>query len=60
MTIRRHQRDLAASAATRCAQPSRTSTSGDRCHQRPVEPEYLAYMLKYDSVHGRFKGEFQR
>ena len=22
-----------------------------------LEPEYLAYMLKYDSVHGRFKGE---
>ena len=23
----------------------------------PLEPEYLAYMLKYDSVHGRFKHE---
>ena len=22
-----------------------------------LDPEYLAYMLKYDSVHGRFKGE---
>ena len=22
-----------------------------------LEPDYLAYMLKYDSVHGRFKGE---
>ena len=22
-----------------------------------LEPEYLAYMLKYDSVHGRFDGE---
>ena len=22
-----------------------------------LEPEYLAYMLKYDSVHGRFKGQ---
>ncbi|MEO7622925.1 MAG: glyceraldehyde 3-phosphate dehydrogenase NAD-binding domain-containing protein, partial [Gallionella sp.] len=22
-----------------------------------LEPEYLAYMLNYDSVHGRFKGE---
>jgi glyceraldehyde 3-phosphate dehydrogenase len=22
-----------------------------------LEPEYLAYMLQYDSVHGRFKGE---
>ena len=22
-----------------------------------LEPEYLAYMLKFDSVHGRFKGE---
>ncbi len=22
-----------------------------------IEPDYLAYMLKYDSVHGRFKGE---
>ena len=22
-----------------------------------LEPEYLAYMLKHDSVHGRFKGE---
>ncbi len=22
-----------------------------------LEPQYLAYMLKYDSVHGRFKGE---
>ncbi|MBX3638324.1 MAG: type I glyceraldehyde-3-phosphate dehydrogenase, partial [Rubrivivax sp.] len=21
-----------------------------------LEPDYLAYMLKYDSVHGRFKG----
>jgi len=24
-----------------------------------LEPEYLAYMLEYDSVHGRFKGEIQ-
>lgn len=24
-----------------------------------VEPEYLAYMLKYDSTHGRFEGEVQ-
>lgn len=24
-----------------------------------LEPEYLAYMLRYDSVHGRFKGEVQ-
>ena len=22
-----------------------------------LEPEYLAYMLQYDSVHGRFQGE---
>ena len=22
-----------------------------------LEPDYLAYMLKYDSVHGKFKGE---
>ena len=22
-----------------------------------LEPEYLVYMLKYDSVHGRFKGD---
>jgi glyceraldehyde 3-phosphate dehydrogenase len=22
-----------------------------------LEPEYLLYMLRYDSVHGRFKGE---
>ena len=22
-----------------------------------LEPHYLAYMLQYDSVHGRFKGE---
>ncbi len=22
-----------------------------------LEPDYLAYMLRYDSVHGRFKGE---
>ena len=22
-----------------------------------LEPNYLAYMLQYDSVHGRFKGE---
>ncbi|MGP1566957.1 MAG: glyceraldehyde 3-phosphate dehydrogenase NAD-binding domain-containing protein, partial [Candidatus Cryptobacteroides sp.] len=22
-----------------------------------LDPEYLAYMLKYDSVHGLFKGE---
>ena len=25
-----------------------------------LEPDYLAYMLKYDSVHGRFKGEARR
>src|SRR3546814_4177162 len=24
-----------------------------------LEPDYLAYMLQYDSVHGRFKGEVQ-
>ena len=24
-----------------------------------LEPEYLAYMLQYDSVHGRFKGNIQ-
>jgi glyceraldehyde 3-phosphate dehydrogenase len=24
-----------------------------------LEPEYLAYMLKYDSVHGRFKGDIK-
>jgi glyceraldehyde 3-phosphate dehydrogenase len=24
-----------------------------------LEPEYLAYMLKYDSVHGRFKGDLE-
>ncbi len=24
-----------------------------------LEPDYLAYMLKYDSVHGRFKGDIQ-
>jgi glyceraldehyde 3-phosphate dehydrogenase len=24
-----------------------------------LEPEYLAYMLQYDSVHGRFKGDVQ-
>ncbi len=24
-----------------------------------LEPEYLAYMLQYDSVHGRFKGDIQ-
>jgi glyceraldehyde 3-phosphate dehydrogenase len=24
-----------------------------------LEPDYLAYMLKYDSVHGRFKGEIE-
>src|SRR5210317_1451187 len=22
-----------------------------------LEPDYLAYMLKYDSVHGKFRGE---
>ena len=22
-----------------------------------LEPDYLAYMLKYDSVHGRFQGD---
>ena len=22
-----------------------------------LEPDYLAYMLKFDSVHGRFKGD---
>jgi glyceraldehyde 3-phosphate dehydrogenase len=25
-----------------------------------LEPDYLAYMLKYDSVHGRFKGDVKR
>jgi glyceraldehyde 3-phosphate dehydrogenase len=25
-----------------------------------LEPDYLAYMLQYDSVHGRFKGRCQR
>src|SRR5215203_7226225 len=24
-----------------------------------LEPDYLAYMLKYDSVHGRFKGDIK-
>ncbi|MFY8268074.1 MAG: glyceraldehyde 3-phosphate dehydrogenase NAD-binding domain-containing protein, partial [Terrimicrobiaceae bacterium] len=24
-----------------------------------LDPEYLAYMLKYDSVHGRFDGDVQ-
>ncbi|HEX9081350.1 MAG TPA: type I glyceraldehyde-3-phosphate dehydrogenase [Holophagaceae bacterium] len=24
-----------------------------------IEPEYLAYMLRFDSVHGRFKGEVE-
>ena len=24
-----------------------------------LEPDYLAYMLKYDSVHGNFKGEIK-
>ena len=24
-----------------------------------LEVDYLAYMLKYDSVHGRFKGDVQ-
>src|SRR5215467_14066540 len=24
-----------------------------------LEPDYLAYMLQYDSVHGRFKGDVQ-
>lgn len=24
-----------------------------------VEPEYLAYMLKYDSIHGRYKGKIK-
>src|SRR5215468_2325682 len=24
-----------------------------------IDPEYMAYMLKYDSVHGRFKGAAQ-
>ncbi|MSQ56213.1 MAG: type I glyceraldehyde-3-phosphate dehydrogenase [Limnohabitans sp.] len=24
-----------------------------------LEPDYLAYMLKYDSVHGRFKGDIE-
>ena len=24
-----------------------------------LEPDYLAYMLKYDSVHGRFKGNIE-
>ncbi len=39
-----------------------------RCHKRfseieivgindLLEPDYLAYMLNYDSVHGRFKGD---
>src|SRR3954470_24798662 len=24
-----------------------------------IDPEYMAYMLKYDSVHGRFKGSVE-
>jgi glyceraldehyde 3-phosphate dehydrogenase len=24
-----------------------------------IDPEYMAYMLKYDTVHGRFKGTAQ-
>ena len=24
-----------------------------------LEPDYLAYMLQYDSVHGRFKARFR-
>jgi glyceraldehyde 3-phosphate dehydrogenase len=24
-----------------------------------LEPDYLAYMLKYDSVHGRFNGDIR-
>ena len=24
-----------------------------------LDPDYLAYMLKYDSVHGNFKGDIQ-
>ena len=24
-----------------------------------IDTEYMAYMMKYDSVHGRFKGEIQ-
>ena len=24
-----------------------------------LEPDYLAYMLKYDSVHGRFNGDIK-
>ena len=24
-----------------------------------LEPDYLAYMLQYDSVHGRFKGDIR-
>jgi glyceraldehyde-3-phosphate dehydrogenase, type I len=29
------------------------------CNQRPLDPEYLAYMLKYDSVHGQFNHDIK-
>jgi hypothetical protein len=37
------------------ARISRRHRSGR--HQRPAGPDYLAYMLKYDSVHGNFQGD---
>jgi len=38
--------------------PSRERYRNSR-NQRPLEVEYIAYMLKYDTVHGRFDGDVE-
>ena len=50
--------DLAASVAWCSARRARDFTDVEIVGINDLlEPDYLAYMLKYDSVHGRFKGE---
>ena len=45
--------DRALALSCRCEQ----SRGEDRWHNdRFIDPEYMAYMLQYDSVYGRFKG----
>ena len=39
---------------------SRTSPDIEIVINDLLEPDYLAYMLQYDSVHGRFKGTVGR
>ena len=58
MTIKSASTVSAASGATCCARRCRTSSDIEVVGINDLlEPDYLAYMLQYDSVHGRFKGE---